>query len=255
VNLFEGKVALVTGAAGGIGEAVTRLLVDGGARVMMSDVRVDRAHGIAAEIGDGVACVQLDVSSEDAWTDAVGRTVETFGRLDILVNNAGVFETGLLETTSKASFERMIAVNQLGCFLGMKAVVPAMRAAGGGSIVNVASAAALAGNPGLFAYSATKWAIRGMTKTAAAELGRDGIRVNAVLPGSIDTDMVRSQDTAGRAAFFATLPVARQGQAGDVAEMVCFLASTQSAYCTGADFVVDGGLTTTRGTPPRRDAS
>ena len=121
--------------------------------------------------------------------------------------------------------------------------------------MNVASAAGLRGNPGLFGYTATKWAIRGMTKTAAAELGRDGIRVNAVLPGSIDTDMVRSQDAAGRAAFFKSLPVARQGQPADVAEIVCFLASERSAYCTGADFVVDGGLTAFTGTPPRRDPS
>jgi 3alpha(or 20beta)-hydroxysteroid dehydrogenase len=253
MNVFDGKVALVTGAAGGIGEAVTRLLADRGGRVMMSDVRVDRGRAIALQIGHAVMCVELDVSSESGWTDAVARTLDAFGRLDILVNNAGVFETGLLETTTQTSFERMIAVNQIGCFLGMKAVAAPMRAAGGGSIVNVASAAGVVGNPGLFGYSATKWAIRGMTKTAAAELGRYGIRVNAVLPGSIDTDMVRPQTAAGRAAFFQSLPVPRQGQPGDVAEVVCFVASPQGAYCTGADFVVDGGLTATSGTPPRRD--
>ncbi len=246
---------MVTGAAGGIGEAVSRLLAAGGARVAMTDVRVDRGEGIAWEMGDGVAFVQLDVGNEDSWSAGLSQILATFGRLDILVNNAGVFETGLLETTTLESFERMITVNQMGCFLGMKAVVPAMRAAGGGSIVNIASAAGLRGNPGLFGYTATKWAIRGMTKTAAAELGRDGIRVNAVLPGSIDTDMVRSQDATGRAAFFKSLPVARQGQPTDVAEIVCFLASEQSAYCTGADFVVDGGLTSFSGTPPRRDPS
>ena len=122
MKVFDGQVALVTGAAGGIGEAVTRLLADRGSRVMMTDVRVDRGQAIAAEIGDPVACVHLDVSSEDGWTEAVGRTLDAFGRLDILVNNAGVFEAGLLETTTQASFERMIAVNQIGCFLGMKAV-------------------------------------------------------------------------------------------------------------------------------------
>jgi 3alpha(or 20beta)-hydroxysteroid dehydrogenase len=253
MKVFEGKVALVTGAAGGIGEAVTRLLADRGGRVMMADVRLDRGQAIATGIGDSVECVQLDVSSEVEWSGAVARTLDAFGRLDILVNNAGVFEAGLLETTTRESFERMIAVNQIGCFLGMKSVASAMREGGGGSIVNVASAAAIAGNPGLFGYTATKWAIRGMTKTAAAELGRHGIRVNAVLPGSIDTDMVRSQDAPGRAAFFESLPVARQGQPGDVAEIVCFLASEQGGYCTGADFVIDGGLTATRGTPPRRD--
>ncbi len=255
MNVFAGKVALVTGAAGGIGEAVTRLLADRGGRVMMADVRLGRSQTIAAAIGASAESVQLDVSNEAEWTDAVARTLDVFGRLDILVNNAGVFETGLLETTSQESFGRMIAVNQMGCFLGMKAVAPAMREGGGGSIVNVASAAGVAGNPGLFGYTATKWAIRGMSKTAAAELGRHGIRVNAVLPGSIDTDMVRAQATPGRAAFFESLPVGRQGQPGDVAELICFLASSQSAYCTGADFVVDGGLTATSGTPPRRDAS
>jgi 3alpha(or 20beta)-hydroxysteroid dehydrogenase len=253
--MFDNKVALVTGAAGGIGEAVSRLLASRGARVMMTDIRDDRGAQIAADVGDAARFVTLDVSSEEAWTGAVARTVESFGRLDILVNNAGVFETGLLENTTRASFDRMIAVNQMGCFLGMKTAAAAMRSVGGGAIVNVASAAGLLGNPGLFAYTATKWAIRGMTKTAAAELGRDGIRVNAVLPGSVDTDMVRSQAAEGREAFFQSLPVPRQGNVDDIAEMVCFLASEQSAYCTGGDFVVDGGLTASRSNPPRRDPS
>jgi NAD(P)-dependent dehydrogenase (short-subunit alcohol dehydrogenase family) len=259
---LAGRVALVTGGTRGIGAAICRSLASQGASVAAGY----SAHREGAErflkeferdfAGPGRATLhQGNVSSPEDCRRVVHEVLDQHGRLDILVNNAGVFETGLIENTTRASFDRMIAVNQIGCFLGMKTAAPAMRSVGGGAIVNVASAAGLLGNPGLFAYTATKWAIRGMTKTAAGELGRDGIRVNAVLPGSVDTDMVRSQAAEGREAFFQSLPVPRQGNVDDIAEMICFLASEQSAYCTGADFVVDGGLTASRSNPPRRDPS
>jgi len=248
---MDDKVALVTGGAGGIGGATARLMVERGARVVIADVRVDEGRSLADDLGGSARFEALDITDEGAWANAVASTLGAYGHLDILVNNAGAFGLGSLENSTRESFERMITVNQIGCFLGMKAAVVPMRDAGGGSIVNTVSAAGLVGNPGLFSYTATKWALRGMTKTAAAELGQYGIRVNAVLPGSIDTEMVRAMKTEGRDAYYATLPVPRQGQAIDVAEMICFLASDNSAYCTGAEFVVDGGLSATANNPPR----
>jgi 3alpha(or 20beta)-hydroxysteroid dehydrogenase len=169
----------------------------------------------------------------------------------VLVNNAGVFSLGTMEDTSLEEYTRIIAVNQVGCFLGMRAVIAPMRSTGGGSIINTSSAAALSGTPGLFAYGASKWAIRGMTKTAALELGLYGIRVNAILPGSIDTEMARSLQRPERGAFFASRPVPRQGTVDDIAPLAVYLASDDSSYCTGADFVVDGGLTVGPVLPPR----
>jgi 3alpha(or 20beta)-hydroxysteroid dehydrogenase len=248
---MDNRVALVTGGAGGIGGATARLMIQRGGRVVIADVRADEGRTLADELGEAAHFEELDITSEEGWARAVAGSLSAFGHLDVLVNNAGVFGLGSLENTTRESFEKMITVNQIGCFLGMKAVLAPMRDAGGGAIVNTLSAAALVGNPGLFSYTATKWALRGMTKTAAAELGRYGIRVNAVLPGSIDTDMVRAMKTEGREAFYAALPVPRQGQAIDVAEMICFLASDSSAYCTGAEFVVDGGLSAAANNPPR----
>ena len=251
---MTGKVALVTGGARGIGGATARLMIERGAQVVIGDVLVDEGRALASDLGEGARFQELDITSEEAWTTAVNGVLAEFGRLDVLVNNAGAFGLGSLENTTRESFEKLITVNEIGCFLGMKAVVAPMRDAGGGAIVNTLSAAGLVGNPGLFGYTATKWALRGMTKTAAAELGQYGIRVNAVLPGSIDTDMVRAMKTPGRDAFYATLPVPRQGQPNDVAEVICFLASDSSAYCTGSEFVVDGGLSATANNPPRSQA-
>ena len=252
---FDGRVAMVTGGASGIGAATARLLAARGAAVVVADVQSDAAAGLAAELGRDTSAVMLDVTVPEAWTAGVAHTVERHGRVDVLVNNAGAFALGSLIDTTLETFERLISVNQVGCFLGMKSVVGQMREVGGGAIVNTVSAAGLRGNAGLFAYTATKWALRGMTRTAAVELGAYGIRVNAVLPGAVDTPMTRPQgaEAPGRQEFFRSLPVPRQGQPDDIAEMICFLASDRAAYCTGAEFVVDGGLTTGAGNPPRRD--
>jgi 3alpha(or 20beta)-hydroxysteroid dehydrogenase len=243
---LAGKVALISGAARGQGAAEARLFAAEGARVLLGDRLDEPCAALAEELGAAAAWVHLDVTREEEWRRAVEAARARFGRLDVLVNNAGILRPGSIETLALADFEAVVRVNQIGCFLGMQAAIPALRESGGGSIVNVSSIAGMRGRPGLVAYVASKWAIRGMTKTAALELGRDGIRVNAILPGAIDTPMIAGPDFSAvdRAAHFAKLPVSRIGEPADVARLALFLASDESAYCTGADFVIDGGATT-----------
>jgi 3alpha(or 20beta)-hydroxysteroid dehydrogenase len=240
----EGKVALISGGARGQGEAEARLLVAEGAKVVVADVLDDEGKALVAELGDAARFLHLDVRHEDEWRSVVAATVEDFGSLDVLVNNAGIIRTGPIATTSVEDYMAIVEVNQLGCFLGMKTAIPAMKASGGGSIINTSSTGGLHGVAYTSAYAATKFAVRGMTKVAAIEVGHDGIRVNSVHPGSIDTPMTRAPEFDGvdKAAYHAHLPVPRMGVAEDVANMVLFLASDESAYCTGAEFVVDGGM-------------
>jgi 3alpha(or 20beta)-hydroxysteroid dehydrogenase len=249
----DGKVALVSGAARGMGAAHARLLAAEGASVVLGDVRDELGQATAAEIGAAARYQHLDVRDLDQWRGAVEAAVAAFGKLDVLVNNAGIIKVGGVEDLAVEDFRAVWEVNQLGVFLGMKAAIPAMRAAGGGSIVNISSVGGIRGTPFMTAYAATKWAVRGMTKVAALELGHDGIRVNSVHPGFIDTDMTRAPEFAGvdQEAFSSALPVPRPGAPDDIARMVLFLASDESSYCTGAEFIVDGGQTC--GTaPPRR---
>jgi 3alpha(or 20beta)-hydroxysteroid dehydrogenase len=243
MHRVDGKVALVSGGARGQGEAEARLLAAEGAKVVIGDILDEQGRAVAEDIGAAARYQHLDVRRLEDWQRVVASAVESFGRLDVLVNNAGIIKVGSVVDLSVEDYVAVFEVNQLGCFLGMKAAIPAMRAAGGGSIINTSSVGGIRGMPFTAAYAATKFAIRGMTKCAALEVGHDGIRVNSVHPGSIDTDMTRAPEFAGvdKEAYHAALPIPRVGTPDDIARMVLFLASDESAYCTGAEFVVDGG--------------
>jgi 3alpha(or 20beta)-hydroxysteroid dehydrogenase len=245
---LTGKVALITGAARGQGAAEARLFAAEGAKVVLTDVLDDDGEVVAKEIGaDAAVFRHHDVTEPAGWTDAVAAAVDAFGRLDVLVNNAGVFRYTPLATTPVEDFDAIIRINQRSVFLGMQAVIPAMTAAGGGSIVNVSSIAGLRGSAGTAAYSASKWAVRGMTKVAAMELAPLHIRVNSIHPGIIDTpmldDLLFTDEAAARQAIGARIPLGEVATADQVARMALFLASDDSDHSTGSEFVVDGGLT------------
>jgi 3alpha(or 20beta)-hydroxysteroid dehydrogenase len=239
---LHNKVAIITGAAGGQGAAEARLFIEQGAQVMLTDFNAELGRRTAADLGQRARFTQHDVSSESDWAAVIDATLAEFGRLDILVNNAGILVLESLEESSAATMDRLYRVNQLGPYLGMIAVVPHLKAAGGGSIVNISSLAGLQGQVGATAYSGTKWAVRGMTKSAALELGVYGIRVNSVHPGTILTPMTAGfmPDNAATQPY----PLAalnRLGQVGDIAPLVAFLASDAAGYITGSEFAADGG--------------
>ena len=241
-GMLAGKVAIVTGAARGQGAAAARRFVEEGAQVVVADVLDEVGAETAAALGDAARYRHLDVSSEQGWDDVVGETLGDLGKLDILVNNAGVLHFSALPETTLADYERVIRINQIGTFLGMRAASRVMGA--GGSIVNLSSVEGVAGMPYVVAYTASKFAIRGMTKVAALELGPRGIRVNSVHPGMIDTKMV--QDAIGGHEVDLTpvtkkLALQRVGRAEEIAELVLFLASDRSSYSTGSEFIADGG--------------
>jgi 3alpha(or 20beta)-hydroxysteroid dehydrogenase len=238
---FSGKVVLISGGARGQGAAEARMLVAEGARVVIGDVLEAEGRALAAELGPNAVFLRQDVTQEADWAAAVA-AAEAFGAgLHGLVNNAGIYQPERLMDTDEALWQRHMQVNQLGCFLGMQAVVPGMAQTGGGSIVNISSTAGLRGSPGAIAYSSTKWALRGMTKAAAIDLAPRQIRVNSVHPGPIDTEMVKIWSNQRRAERLSQIPLGRIGTAEDVARVVLFLLSDESGYMTGAELAVDGG--------------
>ena len=251
MSRLAGKVALITGAARGTGEQTARLFVAEGARVVIGDVLESEGHAVAKELGDAAHFVKLDVTAEASWANAVEEARGRFGALNVLVNNAGLLHRGPLEATTPEVFERLFRVNQLGPFLGIKAVVPLMMAAGGGSIVNISSIDGLMAHNNLVAYVSTKWALRGITRVAALELGVHGIRVNAVCPEVGGPAMRAPYVPAGvdpekiLAVTHDVIPYNRKREPleliRDVARMVLFLASDESLSCTGADYAVDAG--------------
>lgn len=240
---LHGRVALVTGGAHGLGQAIVRRFVAEGARVAVADIDADAGTALAAELGDATRFTPLDVGSELQWADAVGSTVEAFGRLDVGVNNGGIVVHASLADTTLEDYERSVRVNQVGTFLGLRTMAEPMKAAGGGSIVNMSSIRGMVGAAGLFAYTATKFAVRGMTKAAALELGHHGIRVNSIHPAAVATRLVGDVDPAVLDQRFAGQPIGRIAQPGEIAALALFLASDESSYCTGAEFVADGGQT------------
>jgi 3alpha(or 20beta)-hydroxysteroid dehydrogenase len=239
----SGKVALVTGGARGQGAAEAQLFAAEGAAVVISHVLDTDGENVAAIFG-GVY-LHHDVTREDHWSRVVEAVLSRHGRLDVLVNNAGVYLSGRIRDTALAEYRRVIEVNQIGVFLGMKAVAETMIAAGSGSIVNISSVAGLQGGGNSIAYTASKWAVRGMTKSAARELGRHGIRVNSIHPGLIETPMlhqVPGVDAGRLESYLRSVPLGRVAAAEEVARLALFLASDESSYCTGAEFIVDGGM-------------
>ena len=247
---LEGKVALITGAARGQGEAEARLFAAEGAKVVIGDVLDEPGKKVAESIGESAVYVHHDVADEESWKAAIGAALSKWNRLDVLVNNAGILHVALVAQIELADYMRLVNVNQVGCLLGMKHAIPAMARSKGGSIINISSTAGLEGQPGIVAYVSTKWAIRGMTKSAAIECGPLGIRVNSIHPGGIDTDMGRG-DTEGfeqidTQAVFKKLPLGRIGEPIEVARLALFLASDDASYCTGGEYTVDGGWMTGR---------
>lgn len=238
---LDGRVALVTGGARGQGAAEARIFAREGASVVITDVLDEQGEQTAG--GLGCEYLHLDVTSEGEWESVVADTVDRHGRLDVLMNNAGIFQPAQLLNTSLDMWNRTVAINQTGVFLGMRTVAKAMVEAGnGGSIINTSSIAGLEGGFGATAYGATKWAVTGMTRTVAKELGKHGIRVNSIHPGAIVTDMIADMVSGKEEKMASRQPIRRLGTPEDIAEMALFLASDRSSYCTGQAFTVDGGV-------------
>jgi 3alpha(or 20beta)-hydroxysteroid dehydrogenase len=239
---LDGKVVLITGGARGQGEAEARLCTDEGATVWITDVLADEGRKLAADIG--ATFVEHDVTDAGDWAAVTDQLMAAPGRIDGLINNAGIFRTAGLLDTGRELWDSIIAVNQTGVFLGLQAVAPIMVGQRSGSIVNISSIAGLRGSKIAFAYGASKWAVRGMTKNAALELAEHGVRVNSIHPGIIDTPMIAElveSDLRGRLAD--RIPIRHLAEAADVARLALFLISDDSAYSTGSEFVVDGGMT------------
>ncbi len=245
MSSLRNKVVLITGGARGQGAVEGALFSNLGSTVILTDVLDTEGQNIA----DSLECTYLhhDVSDESHWERVVTEIVEQFGQIDVLVNNAGIFQGNRMMQTSVEDFQKIMDVNTLGVFLGMKKVGTVMAKQGSGSIVNISSVAGLMGTFGSFAYSASKWAVRGMTKSAAKELGRRGVRVNSVHPGYIDTDMLSQvhdfhDDSDRTNKLLQVVPLGRVAAPEEVGNVVVFLASDESGYCTGQEFTVDGGI-------------
>jgi 3alpha(or 20beta)-hydroxysteroid dehydrogenase len=243
---MSGKVAIITGAARGQGAAEARLFASLGARVVLTDVLVDEGQQVATAIGAAAHFVRHDVADERDWGAVMKTAIQAYGRVDILVNNAAICDVAPLVDQDIDGFERMLRVNLIGPFLGIKAVAEPMKSVGGGAIINVSSQAGLQGLSGYGAYGASKWGLRGMSKVAAIELGAFGIRVNSVHPGMIDTPMVAHLAVERGLGRHPGAPLTRVGTPEEVADVVAFLASDASSYITGAELAVDGGASAGR---------
>ncbi len=236
---LAGKVALITGAASGMGASHARMLAEHGARVVITDVSEEMGQDLAREIGSEHAhFVHLDVTDFDQWREAVRTTVEHFGKLDVLVNNAGIFTSGSVEEATLADWDKTLAIDLNGTFYGMKAALPALRENKTASIINISSIAGVTGFKNRAAYSAAKWAVQGLTKTSALDLGEYNIRVNCVHPGSVETPL-----TANLKRGLGQVPLGRAAQVEEISSLIVYLASDESTFTTGGSFVIDGGET------------
>ncbi|MBR82752.1 MAG: 3-alpha-hydroxysteroid dehydrogenase [Magnetovibrio sp.] len=241
MNRLDNKIAVVTGGAHGQGAAEAELFIAAGAQVVITDVDIEGGEATAQRLGASCQFLAHDVASEEAWIRVVGDVVDRYRRIDVLVNNAGIFRVLGLEETPLAVWNELVAINQTGVFLGMRTVAPVMKEQRSGAIVNISSIAGLVASAQAHAYSATKWAVRGMSKSAAVELGPSGIRVNSVHPGFIDTQMLDEFGSL-RETLADKVPLGRMADATEVARLVLFLASDDAAYCSGHEFVVDGAV-------------
>ncbi|MDY0812263.1 glucose 1-dehydrogenase [Kitasatospora purpeofusca] len=244
MNDLTGKTVIITGGARGLGAEAARLAVAAGANVVVTDVLEDDGLATAAELGERARFVRHDVTSEEDWQRVVDHAVAEFGAVHGLVNNAGISTGTPLADESVAYFRKVLDVNLTGVFIGMKTVVPAMRAAGGGSIVNISSAAGLMGLALTAGYGASKWGVRGLSKIGAVELGTDRIRVNSVHPGMTYTPMTAAVGIRQGEGNYPNTPMARVGEASEIATAVVYLLSDDASYVTGAELAVDGGWTT-----------
>ena len=238
MNRVQGKVAIVTGAARGMGAAHARLLVAEGGKVVIGDVLDTEGAALAAELGASASYIHLDVTQPEQWSAAVAHTTRTFGGLHVLVNNAGIANGAAITEFPLDVWRKTIDINLTGTFLGIQAVVPDMVRGKGGSIINVSSVEGLRGSAGLHAYVASKFAVRGLTKSVALDIARFGIRVNSIHPGLIETPMTKNISASS-----LQIPLGRSARPEEVSNMVLFLASDESSYSTGSEFVSDGGLT------------
>ena len=237
---LEGKVAIITGAARGQGACEARLFIEEGARVVLGDIMDEEGQALADELGESARYVHLDVREEADWSQAI-ETAASLGPLNILINNAAVVHFSAIKETTLEDFNRVVGINQVGTFLGIRSAFEPMKAAGGGSIVNVSSIDGLQAKNGIIAYASTKWAIRGMTKVAAIEYGRHNIRVNSLHPGGVDTIMGNPGSMDNIDEFYKDQPIPRCGQPIDIARLALFMASDECSYSTGAEFIADGG--------------
>jgi 3alpha(or 20beta)-hydroxysteroid dehydrogenase len=240
---LQNKVAIITGAAQGMGATHARKFVEEGAKVVITDINLEAAQKLADELGSNAIALKLNVSKADNWKEVVEKTEEKFGPVTVLVNNAGIGIFKPLEELTEEDFRLTFEIDELGVFLGMKTVVPSMKKANGGSIVNISSVDGLVSAPTAIAYSASKHAVTGMTKGAAAELGQFGIRVNSVHPGVIESPMAEQGDVAEIIKKLEQdIPLRRRAKTEEVSNLVIYLASDDSSYSTGSQFVVDGGM-------------